>query len=851
MKGRKMLKNFLIPVLLGAGVAMAAPSTRTYTANATGTNPSTVTMTGNTITVNLSSLAGRQVYAARFYPGRTIMNGDQNSAWNNDAWVLVTGNDDTLQLIPPRFDQFDVTKLIRDSLSVGQASFRAINAPGLNTATLQMAFRITSDLDLPAQNQQPANFSARFKDGDIMFTFDEVNPPTLPTNPTYANVRDARINAETPYQIRYRIYKSRFNNIDSAVKYSTFIDEVRPLSCWNSGLLPMDGNSGLTINTFPVNDMVMAQPGTGIYVHHQTAQSDTSYYFISRSVNGEETFGNSPITGPVVSSRGPGMVVMWDNTFPGNFMWESGANVRRYVKWESYPNAAFPSTPKNYLIAVPQNYSTITPSGVTLALHPWGGSMDYPVLWWYNASQRYILVSSMQEPYDWWTGYNPNPGTLKPINRGHIEPFSQTRMLSFLFDNVRTLYNIDTNRILLAGNSMGGSGASQLGLRAGHIFAEVNSMVGIHIPEMSPQFAVSYQAHYQTRATGLRYTNPGLVRFGFPLISLSDNISPWDYFDNTWWLARNRNAKFPWMTFSNGQNDGGIGWDQAWLTVQSYQRYRVPYNFVWGQSGHGQRPNRLGGDDRFTQVFANAARSLPAFTNMSTSTSIGTSPASAPLTGDINNDVNWSTDWDIDSANHWAIRIGLTGNAATPEAQVSVSPKRLSRFIIDTNRTYRFTYSENGTVLDSGVVAPDSNRNLTVNNLTIARGILRTLDIQSTLNTPPPPPPQDTVVTPPPPPPPVVRDSLTVTPMICGAFANYGYLEFPRYNDSVPVMQWPDSTENHVRVFVDSKGISVYGATYKYERDFTDLTSAWNFSRRILVPIRKTELDSLGFIQCQ
>ena len=182
-----------------------------------------------------------------------------------------------------------------------------------------------------------------------------------------------------------------------------------------------------------------------------------------------------------------------------------------------------------------------------VGLHEWGGSMETTL--WLEAGSGSLLVTTNQVPYDWWTAFHENSGTLRPFTDvegnggGRVRPYSENRIWSFVTDFVASRWNVDANRILVRGGSMGGSGASMWGMRANDKFAYISSQVGVHIPAMSPTFTGSFEGNYGLVGWGCLYEDTGLAAF--------------DYWDNNQWLRSHVATDTPFIGFANGKNDGG------------------------------------------------------------------------------------------------------------------------------------------------------------------------------------------------------------------------------------------------------------------------------------------------------
>jgi hypothetical protein len=268
---------------------------------------------------------------------------------------------------------------------------------------------------------------------------------------------------------------------------------------------------------------------------------------------------------------------------------------------------------------------------------------------------------------------------------------------------------------------MGGSGASMWGIRSGHIFSNINSWVGVHIPRESPTFESSFEGVYGDSSWHLCYSNPSLNRFGYPQIRAEDSIDVWDYWDNTKWLKSNPSVDIPWESFGNGVNDVGIGWPQAWRAAKALEQSRQAYNFNWGQGGHNQRPTNINGTDRLVGITFRKNQSVPALSNCALNDSLGKEPQNAAPSGQHNQYIMWDVASIIDEPARWAIELWLIASAPRATATTDLTPRRLQKFIHSPGSRYHWSLSEGGSIIDSGDVRADSVGLITIENIELSK----------------------------------------------------------------------------------------------------------------------------------
>jgi len=320
-----------------------------------------------------------------------------------------------------------------------------------------------------------------------------------------------------------------------------------------------------------------------------------------------------------------------------------------------------------------------------------------------------LLIATNQHPYDWWTDFNENLGTLKSFLQGSAQNYSQRRIRSFMDDFVKKNWNIDENRILVAGPSMGGTGASLWGIKNGDYFANIASWVGVHIPLETPTFKGSFEGVYGQDEWNVKYDGT--------------NSTVWEYEDNTQWLRNNLKKETPHMTFTNGKNDSAIGWPQAWKFAKAMIETKRPFAFNWGLNSHGQRANFPGASEvnPYPGMVFRLNQSVPAFANGSLDDDLGATPETAVDTGAINYWYLWDTENIVDTANQWVMTFFLPDKAPQASATVDMTPRKLQSFIAIPSAKYHWTNTENGVEVQNGTVTADANGLITLLSVKITK----------------------------------------------------------------------------------------------------------------------------------
>jgi pimeloyl-ACP methyl ester carboxylesterase len=564
-------------------------------------------------------------------------------------------------------------------------------------------------------SEQASAVRARHHAGQTFITWQEVDQAARADAMSMEALRAGIRAVEQDGQRRYRIYRAPqpIASLDGLRP----IAEVRPLTCWNADYYGSDPKPDAPALRYVIAAGAAPLPaGTGVYVHNPR-QPGRAWYAVTCISAGVENTALGPsnrLEDPVEESVAAGEPVLQRVVKPKDFQYIGHPTLHYYVRWESPPNSNVEGRPFDYLVAVPPHPAKPAPVGIHL--HCWGGSLDGGYGWWYNAEKGAILIASNQIPYDWWTGYHERwsigPRDETSWRSGVVRPYSQRRMLSFLAW-VATKWDVDRGRTFVAGSSMGGSGAPMFAIRYPDEIAWAISWVGVHVPALSPQFKGSYAQVYGEHEWG---------------IAFEDGTPVWDYFDDVQYLRKHPTAEIGFITFSNGKNDGGIGWPQAVAFLTALQETKRPHLFVWGQGGHGQRalmPVSL--EERVLPIDVQTRQSLPAFTRCSFDGNPGNGePADGDPAGQVNAYLFWETDDIVDEPDRWEITVGLIDKAPKDDCSVDLTPRRLQRFAAKAAPGSVFSWSNDVTPgnrrVQSGSAKADGWGLVTIEGLRLTKG---------------------------------------------------------------------------------------------------------------------------------
>jgi pimeloyl-ACP methyl ester carboxylesterase len=754
----KKLLLVLAIVLLRPAALAAAVATLTFTsATDQGTYPATVKCDQKTIAADLSAL-GRQARIVRavLRPAGDIAGRVRSHEYKTPPPVIVTAGAEgkPLALLPPRYVSFDATAAVTEGLAAGQDKivFNVVSLPGFSgSAVLEVT--CTGEAKTKARIPRVTGIRAEHRAGQTFVTFREPDPPVNDTITARAFKELAAKLAKERPRTTFRVYRHTQPITAASIHEARLVDEVGRLTCWNpeqSGHDPADAWKVVRLAVEPEKPL---PPEAGLCVLHPAAPGK-AWYAVSVAVDGEEDLsvfdaGNAAAS-PLEETVGLGEPVLQKVMKVGkggqldHFCYVREATLYFYTRWEAPPDGNRSDNPLDYIVAVPPKLAN--PAGVDLHLHGWGGNM-FGSGFWTNALKGWLCVTTNQVPYDWWTGYHECSGTWRSWADGTVHDYTQTRLMSFL-DWADGKWKIDRARISVQGGSMGGSGTTNLALRRADRIAFAAGSVGVHVPGNSPQFTSSYIHSY------------GPLEWRLPF--MDGKTAAFDYFNNVWYLKHHAAASMPLVVFSNGKNDGGIGWPQALEFFRAMQETRQPHVFFWGLSGHGQGLKLPGepadkGDYRVFGMDVRSDRTLPAFTRCSLDEQPGTAtprpkaeyerdraaaqrekeekklqyprpvdPYDGDSIGQANAYFTWETDdaQIVDEPRRWGLTLGLISAAPKDACTVDVTPRRCQKFTARPGERLKWSNMSlaGNRLAGSGTITVDALGLATLPQVTVTKG---------------------------------------------------------------------------------------------------------------------------------
>lgn len=380
-----------------------------------------------------------------------------------------------------------------------------------------------------------------------------------------------------------------------------------------------------------------------------------------------------------------------------------------------------------------------------LGLHPWNDGVTVPNLLniesdllgyegsWEDVIVMTVALENGNNLGTWWDGTKVNGVPTNWAMDGII-----TVLKARLLDATSLLTTggaigisskaVDTDRVYLAGTSMGGSGTYHIGIRHPEIFAAVHANAGFADYEGGPcgneNFCtVFYSDFIGTTAENLQMK--GLDNVNYPAHSYSDMSWFVGTHNGASWSAVNGGKKYepPYIMMTHGKGDVTVDISSAnrLYTALKAKKFGVSYNrHTGGHSGE----NYMHID---WMLGFRKNQSYVALSSNSTDVTTGTEHYN------YLDKIGWLQSSIVDQTGTYAIKLYGTGTT-------SVTPRRLQAFVVTANKAFHYWV---GTVTGNGTaVTADATGLLTIPSVTVAStGTLLTIQADGT----PPPDPVPTV----------------------------------------------------------------------------------------------------------
>ncbi len=560
--------------------------------------------------------------------------------------------------------------------------------------------------------------------------------------------------------ISYSVYR-RVGGPIVDVSEGVLISEVRSGSSLNRRASQAQ-NDTLYYRIPPSRDLTASR---GLLVWTALAEEEAYYAVTARDQTGENrtlTPGENALASPV-SERVEWPEPVWQETLGGEI---EGERYAHWVNWEDTPlipaMANRPGLAYNFVL---QNVKETADQSLLVRLHGGGGNYTRTNFGTSNPDELRLSLDDPFPDFDTsspdaysgrlintaWFGYNSNYLTGKPLTEGLNHDYTRRRMVAVI-EWIKRAFNVDPNRVYMAGSSFGGVGAASLGFAHPDLFAALYMRVprfdfgeypewdqerSVRSPDITRRFYPAWgtlKQNLPTSSIGDRYPAYRSVGDGLGVYDRTDQIT----------IARRFPAvDFPVLIIGCGKKDPVVGWHEKPHFIETMRASRRQMFFYWTDEGHGamggsqDHPWRSAFDiDRLNRYVRN--RSYPAVTHLSIDDDPGqggdilTPPVvTGEPVGTVNGYVDWEPSSIVDREDEWGVTLHLLDlvdafpdTRGLMEATVDVTPRRLQNFRVQPGRRYLWKVLDAATkedLMPEAVATADSYGLVTFEGVRIRR----------------------------------------------------------------------------------------------------------------------------------
>ena len=387
-------------------------------------------------------------------------------------------------------------------------------------------------------------------------------------------------------------------------------------------------------------------------------------------------------------------------------------------------------------LAIPTRASATNLLPVRIGLHGFGGSPGTV------GRENYFGIAPHDANNTWWTGYNewlPDGDRTNGSNPNYTQR-RVMHLLSYLLENcpglpaeVGACPGADPDRVVVSGQSMGGTGSLFLAINYGRHFTEILPRIGGTTPHfLSPGQQAGLSSYWGSKEVGLPGNDKGT------------NI--WDLYDASRAALNNKDFRNLHFSTISGKNDPVISFDamvrESPVTGISFlsalQQEGVGHLSAWDQRAHTGQDSPLSAD-WWNELALDATSFLrrdlafPAFSNGSADDDAGKPNGAGGYTGTLRGTINRYLRWDspniIDTRDQLSIPVKVdidtTGTPPDPgyppkgnyyygqlPITADVTVRRIQQFQMLPGEAINWRY--NG---KAGTVSANDDGSVTVRNL--------------------------------------------------------------------------------------------------------------------------------------
>ncbi|OGJ93751.1 MAG: hypothetical protein A2487_09320 [Candidatus Raymondbacteria bacterium RifOxyC12_full_50_8] len=568
----------------------------------------------------------------------------------------------------------------------------------------------------------PTNMSGFFRSGQVFLTWDEVTSGQKyiiyrSTSPiTTGDLTTANKRFEVgPGSLNNKMLKYLSDSLSNLTGGSNFPLLIPPCTISKNIILPLDPSLS--------GNASAASEGTGMVVL-TTHTAGVYYYAVTAVVGGVEdkTIGAGNTADPITEAvQDPAPVLMYQTDI------KCGRLYLLYTDVDSFNPTYSGTYAWPFWVAVKQDYNT-TSDKVDLLLTIEG--MSGPIRY----TQNYALWNSdgievkACETGSWWFGYSQTfpfdtsklqPTASDPMaDQGPVVNFVQARIMNFFkwMIQVEPYYanRIDTNRIHVAGGSMGGGGTLLFCQYYPDFFAYGNG-------DVPPTNYLETDWHWlrQAEARWGSHTNDNItIHFtGWRSERLEQAYGGMilhQFLNTEQMVLSMEGMDLPWISFGSGGLDGSVDWPQQ---GKNYFTNLDATRRGWNGGCDGDGGHGTGGNIRALAQAETIRKnnSFPAFSSVSGNPALPLPDSTAAVDYLFNKQFIWSTPHykvgnyqnQVDETNQYEIVIAST----TGDNTADITPRRLQNFVILPGQDYivsNTAVNSPGTVFQTDTVTADS-----------------------------------------------------------------------------------------------------------------------------------------------
>ena len=516
-----------------------------------------------------------------------------------------------LQLVPPWYNSFDATALVRKSkgnVDIELSNWKAIDAMSVR---LWVAYEAK-----PTSAPQVKDLRVFHRAGQTFITFREIGDSLADPAPKWSALKAELGAPQARWLVRYLVYRHDRPITAKNLSRAELLARVKPLSGYNvmgrsvdeliavirkraiddeelarrlarsralHRYTPYSPEMGdVAIGRFCIEDGKPLPPKTGLYVHHP-AKPGVAYYAVITSYGGKantrDFSAENALARPVTEELGAGVPVLQGAVNVTVFFDYPGARYR-YVQWAAPPLANLPNQYYNWGVFVPRDYGVAGPRRLSIFFHD--GNQRYLKMPWPHRQDQ-VIIAPHDAPFaSFGIGYNDALGTLRPFKKGVVRPFFRRRVDAVVKWAIEK-FKADPARVSCGGSGYwGGTAALQYGIRRPGRIAYVMADGG---PDPDPAQTPDTYVPYPWRKGRPQPTPRSMIDrvWGRPewKIKAESGKLIWDEAGLPAFVRQCR-APVPYLSLGSGSMT--VTWKQQTRLMLAYKESRNAFmsQFYWG-----------------------------------------------------------------------------------------------------------------------------------------------------------------------------------------------------------------------------------------------------------------------------